>query len=231
MERAPEEAARLDKSSIEPEHIFLAVLSVDGGVAGIVLGRLGVTLADARQVVESTLGRGGAPARRRHPRFSPDAKRLLERAVEEAHSFKHTYIGTEHLLLGMFHLEAGSGQGSILDVLRHFRLDEAQVRGAIVRELASRSLPETGTRNNVLMCRVTAQDLEAIDTLVEAGVRATRSDAAAWLIRAGIDGNTALFGRLQATVGEIRRLREQAQAISRQVASDDASSSPAGSDA
>jgi hypothetical protein len=73
-------------------------------------------------------------------------------------------------------------------------------------------------KDNVLTCRVTDQDLSAIDMLVEAGIRQTRSDAAAWLIHAGIAANESLFQRVGQTVDEIRRLRESAQAAARELA-------------
>ena len=61
---------------------------------------------------------------------------------------------------------------------------------------------------------------KAIDALVAAGIRSTRSDAAAWLIRSGIEANREFFEQVYATVSEIRRLREQAQALARQSPSD-----------
>src|SRR5205823_1025057 len=72
---------------------------------------------------------------------------------------------------------------------------------------------------NVITCRVDNRDLDAIDALVEAGIRSTRSDAASWLITAGIDAHRELFERVYATVAEIRNLRAEAQAIAQQLAS------------
>ena len=60
------------------------------------------------------------------------------------------------------------------------------------------------------------QDLDAIDALVEAGVRNTRSDAAAWLIHAGIEANKALLEKVYGTVAEIRRLRIMAQSLAQE---------------
>ena len=62
-------------------------------------------------------------------------------------------------------------------------------------------------------------DLDAIDALVEAGIRSTRSDAASWLISTGIDAHRELFERVYTTVAEIRNLRAEAQAIAQQLAS------------
>ena len=77
-----------------------------------------------------------------------------------------------------------------------------------------------GPKDNVVSCRVDDRAVEAIDALVAAGIRSTRSDAAAWLIRSGIEANREFFEQVYTTVGEIRRLREQAQALARQSPSD-----------
>jgi hypothetical protein len=71
-------------------------------------------------------------------------------------------------------------------------------------------------RDAVVGCRVGASELEAIDLLVEAGIRSTRSDAAAWFIQQGIQANAALVQEVRGTVDEIRRLRERAQRRARE---------------
>lgn len=77
------------------------------------------------------------------------------------------------------------------------------------------------TRDGVLTCRLGAAELGAIDVLIEAGIRSTRSDAASWLIRAGIESHQELFQRVSATAAEIRRLRQEAQTIARGAVTDD----------
>jgi hypothetical protein len=67
-------------------------------------------------------------------------------------------------------------------------------------------------RDTVVGCRVDAIDLQTIDLLVEAGIRPTRSDAAAWFIHQGIQANVALVEEVRGTVAEIRRLRQRALA-------------------
>jgi hypothetical protein len=81
---------------------------------------------------------------------------------------------------------------------------------------AGRSTQPTSSKSNVVTCRIDAQDLDAIDALVEAGVRNTRSDAASWLIHAGIEANKALLEKVYGTVAEIRRLRIMAQSLAQQ---------------
>jgi hypothetical protein len=73
------------------------------------------------------------------------------------------------------------------------------------------------SKSNVVTCCVDDRDLDAIDALVEVGIRSTRSDAASWLIHAGINANQAIFESVYATVAEIRLLRSKAQEIVQQV--------------
>jgi hypothetical protein len=110
-----------------------------------------------------------------------------------------------------------------LKVLRALGVDEARLRTRIA-ELAGasgRAPASGGIKGNVVMCRIDDLDLAAIDALIEAGVRTTRSDAASWLIHAGIAANAALLGSVQDTVAEIRRLREEARTRARQVLADE----------
>lgn len=70
-------------------------------------------------------------------------------------------------------------------------------------------------KDRVIGVRVDRATLRAIDLLVDAGVSETRSAAAAWLIRAGIEARRDLFGQLTATAEQIRDLRVRAQSITR----------------
>jgi hypothetical protein len=65
-------------------------------------------------------------------------------------------------------------------------------------------------RDNVISCRLDGTTLDAVDTLVEAGVRTTRADAATWLIQVGLEANRELLKELADTVTQIRRLRQDA---------------------
>jgi len=59
--------------------------------------------------------------------------------------------------------------------------------------------------------------MSAIDALVEVGIRTTRSDAASWLIHAGIESNASILESVYETVTEIRQLRAKAQTIAQQL--------------
>src|ERR671923_75074 len=145
--------------------------------------------------------------------FTPRAKRALHLAEEEAMHLGHASLGTQHLLLALLH----ESSGAALAVLRGLGVDsgaiDAEVR--VVISLAPGTYVIKGPKDNVVTCRVDDVALNAIDALVEAGIRSTRSDAAAWLISSGIEANHDFFVQVYSTVAEIRRLREKAQALAR----------------
>ena len=212
---AQEEARRFNHNYIGTEHLLLGLVRDGEGVAAKALANMGVELDRVRGAVEFIIGRGdhvivGEVG------LTPRAKKVIELAVDEARRLRHRYIGTEHLLLGLIREGEGIAAGVLESTGVH--LDQARVE---VMKLLVSAAPSTA-RDNVVTFRVDDRDLEAIDALIEAGVRSTRSDAAAWLIHAGIEANRALFERVNDTVEEIRRLRREAQAISEQVTPSDA---------
>jgi ATP-dependent Clp protease ATP-binding subunit ClpC len=104
--QAQEEARALGHSYIGTEHILLA-LTRQGGVAGKALEALGIGTEAVRQGVEEAVGRGEL-AMTGHIPFTPPAKNVLEHALRESRLLGHTYIGTEHILLGL--LSVGEGE-------------------------------------------------------------------------------------------------------------------------
>jgi hypothetical protein len=88
---------------------------------------------------------------------------------------------------------------------RQRRQDERQRRREAI-ERAREQRWQTRVQN-VVTCRLDDDALSALDALVEAGVRSTRSEAAAWLIKAGLEANQDLLREVSGTVAEIRRLR------------------------
>ena len=97
---AQEEAARLGHSYIGTEHILLGLLSEREGVGGEALRSLGLSLEVARHEVEEMTGTGQSAASGHVP-FTPRAKKVLELSLREALQLGHSYIGTEHILLGL----------------------------------------------------------------------------------------------------------------------------------
>lgn len=210
-----EEAALLGHNYVGTEHLLLGLLREGMGVAAVVLKEFGVDLGQVRAMVERVVGRGSAePDVER--RFTPRAQVVITLAVSEA--WRASAIDTEHILLGLVR----EGEGLAAGALQTLGAPLDQVRLRVYQVLARGSAPESVRelfkgKSNVVTCRVDDRDLDAIDALVEVGIRSTRSDAASWLIHAGIDANQAIFESVYATVAEIRLLRTKAQAIIQQV--------------
>jgi ATP-dependent Clp protease ATP-binding subunit ClpA len=97
---AQDEARALGHGHIGTEHLFLGLIREGEGLAARVLATLDVTLEAARARVEELDGRGESPPTGQIP-FTPNAKKSLELALRQALSFRHNYIGTEHILLGV----------------------------------------------------------------------------------------------------------------------------------
>jgi hypothetical protein len=112
---AQEEARMLGHNHIGSEHILLGLLHEQAGLAGRALDAAGITLEAARAQVEELAGPGDkSPAG--HIPFTQRAKRILELSLREALEQKKSYIGTEHILLGLIR-DAGGGGAQILERL------------------------------------------------------------------------------------------------------------------
>lgn len=218
---AQEEAQRLNHNYIGTEHLLLGLVAEGEGLAAKALQNLGVELATVRRSVEHIIGRGDRIVLGEIG-MTPRAKKVIELALDEAHRLNHHYIGTEHLLLGLIR----EGEGIAAGVLESLEVNLDRARVEILRMLndgavassASSATETPAPKNNVITCRLDDAALGALDALVEAGIRSTRSDAAAWLISAGIEAHRPLFDRVNTTVDEIRKLRLEARDIARQVA-------------
>jgi ATP-dependent Clp protease ATP-binding subunit ClpA len=234
MALAQDEAQRLGHDYMGTEHLLLGLVREGEGVAAVALTRLGVSLDDARAAVLHIIGHGDRIVAGEIG-LTPRAKKVLELAVDEARRMGHHYIGTEHLLLGLLR----EGEGIAAGVLASLGVNLERTRGVIIETLNNRGAtveeqPPTATppgpKNNVVTCRLDDATLNALDILVEAGVRSTRSDAAAWLIGAGIEAHRPLIARVTATVEEIRRLRDEARAIASETLPAKGSDAPQKSD-
>ncbi|NLN19076.1 MAG: ATP-dependent Clp protease ATP-binding subunit [Firmicutes bacterium] len=122
-----EEARRLGHNVVGTEHILLGLVAEGEGVAARALQSMGIGLEKVRAEVEKVIGRGdGTP--QGQIGFTPRAKRVLELAFEEARQLNHTYIGTEHILLGLIR----EGEGVAGQVLQNLGADLERVRRQVV---------------------------------------------------------------------------------------------------
>ncbi len=106
---AQEEARMLDHNYIGTEHLLLGLIHEGDGLAAQAIESTGLTLEAARAEVERMIGRG-ASAPSGHIPFTPRAKKVLELALREALALKKSYIGPEHILLGL--IREGDGVGA-----------------------------------------------------------------------------------------------------------------------
>src|SRR5512133_3375109 len=128
---AQEEARELDHNYIGTEHLLLGLLTASASVAGVSLTVLGYTHDDVQAKVEAMIGRGKAPPGGHVP-FTPRAKKVLELSLREALQLKHTYIGTEHILLGLLR----EGEGVAAQILADKKpLD--RIRGEVLARIES----------------------------------------------------------------------------------------------
>jgi hypothetical protein len=119
------EADRLDLDHPGPDQFLLALADTDRGVAAQVLKRLGISPGDVRQQVTQIASQHQSS----YPEGpdTPLAMRLMPRAVGEAVSRGHDYIGTEHILLALFH----AGDDTAARTLAGLGADERETRAAI----------------------------------------------------------------------------------------------------
>ncbi|MEI6741130.1 MAG: Clp protease N-terminal domain-containing protein, partial [Gemmatimonadaceae bacterium] len=105
---AREEAARLHHEYVGTEHILLGLIREGEGVAAAVLQNLNVDLDDITLKIEETVKKGkAAQATGPDLPYTSRAKKVLELAMAEARDLSHSYVGTEHLLLGLLREEKG----------------------------------------------------------------------------------------------------------------------------
>ncbi|HPU13790.1 MAG TPA: ATP-dependent Clp protease ATP-binding subunit [Aeromicrobium sp.] len=125
---AQEEARLLSHNYIGTEHILLGLISEGEGVAAKALESLDISLEAVRGQVEDIIGQGQqAPSG--HIPFTPRAKKVLELSLREALQLGHTYIGTEHILLGLIR----EGEGVAAQVLVKLGADLNRVRQQVIQ--------------------------------------------------------------------------------------------------
>src|SRR5476649_2462858 len=135
---AQEEARLLNHSFIGTEHILLGLIHEGEGLAAKALESLGISLEAVREKVEETMGVAGtAPSG--SPPFTPRAKKVLELSLREALQLGHSYIGTEHMLLGLVR----EGEGVAATVLVSLGADLGRVRQQVIQLMSGNQSKES----------------------------------------------------------------------------------------
>ena len=127
---AQDEARRLKHNYIGTEHILLGLLREEEGLAARVLESLDITVEEVRSQVARVVGQGDEAATGQIP-FTPRARKVLELALREAQSLRHSHIGTEHILLGLVRENDGVAARILLDL----HADADTVRNAVMKTI------------------------------------------------------------------------------------------------
>lgn len=134
---AQEEAQRFQHNYIGTEHLLLGLVRERDGIAAQVLKNLGVELDKVRSTVEFIIGRGDRIVLGEIG-LTPRVKRVLELAVDEAHLLNHSYIGTEHLLLGLVR----EGEGIAVGALESLGVPPVRVRAETLKMIKYEETPK-----------------------------------------------------------------------------------------
>ena len=128
---ARKEADRLNHNFLGTEHLLLGLIKLGQGVAVNVLQKMGLDLETVRMEVEKQVGTGPDQKMIGNIPYTPRVKKVIALAQKEAKNLNHTYVGTEHLLLGLLR----EGDGVAAKVLRALDVDIEQCRQEILKEL------------------------------------------------------------------------------------------------
>ncbi|SDO63388.1 ATP-dependent protease ATP-binding subunit ClpC [Alkalicoccus daliensis] len=128
---AQEEAARLGHSNIGTEHILLGLVREGEGIAAKALTGLGLGAEKIQTEVENLIGRGDEVTKQIH--YTPRAKKVIELSMDEARKLGHSYVGTEHILLGLIR----EGEGVAARVLNNLGVSLNKARQQVLQLLGS----------------------------------------------------------------------------------------------
>jgi ATP-dependent Clp protease ATP-binding subunit ClpC len=143
---ARKEADRFNHNFVGTEHLLLGLIKLGQGVAVNVLQRMGLDLDNVRQEVEKEVRTGGGEGKASgNIPYTPRVKKVLALAAKEAKALNHTYVGTEHILLGLLR----EGDGVAAKVLKTLDVDIEACRQEILKELDPSFPPNEGNEEGV----------------------------------------------------------------------------------
>jgi len=174
---AQDEARALKHNYAGTEHILLGLLREQEGLAARALESLDITIEEVREKVERIIAPGSDAVKGQIP-FTPRAQRVLDLSLKEALSLSHSYIGTEHILLGLVRENEGVAARILLD----FDADAEKVRAEVIHRLAGparspvsaesdRTLTRPGLREDLAAAVEDAKQMLAAKQEFEEAVR------------------------------------------------------------
>ncbi|MEO8425641.1 MAG: Clp protease N-terminal domain-containing protein [Verrucomicrobiota bacterium] len=139
---AREEAESFHHNFIGTEHLLLGIIKLGQGVAANVLKFSGLNLENVRKEVERQVGLGCDPGGG-DIQLTPRVMKVLSIAHLEARTLRHTFVGTEHILLGLVR----ESDSPAARVLKSLKVDLEQTRQMILNGLDPNSLPDDNKLN------------------------------------------------------------------------------------
>ena len=135
---ARKEADRFNHNYVGTEHLLLGLIKLGQGVAVNVLQKMGLDLETVRMEVEKQVGSGPETKMAGNIPYTPRVKKVLALAGKEAKSLQHSYVGTEHILLGLLR----EGEGVAAKVLKNLEIDIERTRNEVLKELDPNFAPD-----------------------------------------------------------------------------------------
>ena len=140
---ARKEADRFNHNYVGTEHLLLGLIKLGQGVAVNVLQKMGLDLETVRMEVEKQVGSGPDQKMVGNIPYTPRVKKVLALAGKEAKALNHSYVGTEHILLGLLR----EGEGVAARVLKNLEIDIERTRNEILKELDPNFAPPDGEQD------------------------------------------------------------------------------------
>ncbi|KGA98345.1 ATP-dependent Clp protease ATP-binding protein [Alkalihalobacillus alcalophilus ATCC 27647 = CGMCC 1.3604] len=159
---AQEEAIRLGHNNIGTEHILLGLIREGEGIAAKALQALGLGSEKIQKEVETLIGKGQEGSKTIH--YTPRAKKVIELSMDEARKLGHSYVGTEHILLGLIR----EGEGVAARVLNNLGVSLNKARQQVLQLLGSNEVGSSSQQSGATSHASTptldslARDLTAI---------------------------------------------------------------------
>jgi ATP-dependent Clp protease ATP-binding subunit ClpC len=141
---ARKEADRFNHNYVGTEHLLLGLIKLGQGVAVNVLQKMGLDLETVRMEVEKQVGSGPDQKMVGNIPYTPRVKKVLALAGKEAKALNHSYVGTEHVLLGLLR----EGEGVAARVLKNLEVDIERTRNEILKELDPNFTPPEGEQDS-----------------------------------------------------------------------------------
>jgi ATP-dependent Clp protease ATP-binding subunit ClpC len=200
---AREEAIRLQHDYVGTEHILLGLIREGEGVAAAVLMNLNVDLEQIHERIEESVRKGKATIALGELPYTSRAKKVLEYAMAEARELNHSYVGTEHLLLGLLREE----KGIAAQVLNSLGVSLEEARAETLKLLGSDVQPGSGTGTG------TGQASGSGTGTTQKGEKKSKTPALDHFCRDLTD--LAREGKLDPTIGRAKEIERVMEVLSR----------------